>query len=679
MKCASFLILTLLLLLNFRPATAQNELQQATYHLQQGEYRQAIQILENARDDSVYRDEVYFLLSRAYGMAGNYERGLQIVEEAREQFPDFTALEYAEAELIGYTDPYEAARKMQSLYREVSVDAGTEISNLDPEMIRAQAGQFYSLAGSRFHGEDRLQPATESLEQARELIPDSLHVHNNLIYTLMLREEYERAIDAADVALERFPGDRNIRLMRSQALSFAGREEDHLDEIEQMYRADPDDPAAAIAYGQALMKEGNALEAAEHFEEYLERNPRERRVYQMLIQLNRRQFEYGALAEVYRKKAEAFPEEPELRVDLAEVLAQIEEFEEAREQFQTLVEVTGEDRFELEKTRLYLLEEDWESAQKAYADLLSGSTSSTVSQEAYGDLVRLYEYLGKDEKALQTAEYAYNSHGEIPDLMELYIRQLHKKGKADQALEIAGKLIELDEAYSGLPYLVEAEQKDHSETQLELIGVGMRVELNRSQELSEQVQFGAQAAMAGEVELQMPLTDHQSQLEEHQNNLDEFARLIADLKDTGRQVEYYKELQNDYESNVWIMQQKAEALLAHGEYDEAENILTEAARINPDDTDLHRKIADIFEEIGNYEQAILSWERALGADRELEQAYENLIRLHRKTGTLDKLCDRWQARFRSEYDNEMLAEYLIDALHRAGRVEEARKIVEEFD
>jgi len=54
--------------------------------------------------------------------------------------------------------------------------------------------------------------------------------------------------------------------------------------------------------------------------------------------------------------------------------------------------------------------------------------------------------------------------------------------------------------------------------------------------------------------------------------------------------------------------------------------------------------------------------------------YGALIRVHRENGTLDQLIDRWLVRYRAVRSDPELREYLIDALHRAGRREEAREI-----
>ena len=680
MRYVRHIITIAVLLFGVSQVSAQQDMQRGAEYLEEGQYEAAIDHFQQMLEEGgMYEDQVYFFLARAYGMAGNYQQGLQKAENALEKYPDHAAIQFVKAELTGYTDPFAGAEKMHHIYREYADDPELQARNISPDELKGFAGQLYSVAGSEFHGQDRMDKSVEALKQARDLIPDSLYVHNNLIYTLMLKENYDGAIDAADHALERFPDERNIELMRSQALSLAGRGEDHLEDIERLYRPDPDDATAAIAYGQALMKEGKAMDAAEHFEEFLERNPQERQVYQVLIQMNKQQFEYEGVAEVLIMKAEAFPNEPEIQLELAETLAMIEDFEDAREQYLKLEEQTGEPRFRLENVRLYLVEERWEKAKQEYKSLIDDDPETQTAEEAYADLIRLHSYRENTTDALDAAEQAYRNYQESPEIQKLYLWQLYRQGKTDEAREIAEGMVERELKHSGLPYMIKAENEQSTGRKLELAREAMQIELDQADRVGEQIQAGAQAALGGDVQLQIPVLDERSRLEEHQQFLDEMAGVVSGVKDVEQRAGFYRDLGEENESNVWIKQQKAEALLDLDETDEAEQVLISAARINPDDTDLHQKIADIFEESGNYEQAILAWERALGADEEFEEAYENLIRLHRKTGTLDKLCDRWQAQYRADSQNEYLAEYLIDALHRAGRVEEARKIVEEMD
>jgi lipopolysaccharide biosynthesis regulator YciM len=102
-----------------------------------------------------------------------------------------------------------------------------------------------------------------------------------------------------------------------------------------------------------------------------------------------------------------------------------------------------------------------------------------------------------------------------------------------------------------------------------------------------------------------------------------------------------------------------------------------AIRYSPQLRKAHLALAQLFEQAGQNKDAITAYERVLSLDAQKPEAYDALIRLYRKTGKLDKLCDRWKARYRGNTDNETLKEFLIEALHKAERYEEARKLINE--
>jgi hypothetical protein len=82
-----------------------------------------------------------------------------------------------------------------------------------------------------------------------------------------------------------------------------------------------------------------------------------------------------------------------------------------------------------------------------------------------------------------------------------------------------------------------------------------------------------------------------------------------------------------------------------------------------------------FQNKGLSIKAIQSFERAISAAPRNGTPYAELIELYRNIGKLNQLCDRWLARYRADTKNEILKSYLIEALHKADRFEEARQII----
>ena len=667
------------------PAAAQNasartgeriHLEHGTEYFRQGDIEAAITSLEKAVEASHDADQAWFLLARAYGMAGSFEQGLRTAEEGLARYPDHAALEYARIEMIAFLDPMQAAEMMERLYRERGDDLELRARGLEPHHIRAHAGHFYAIAGTSFHSGGMLEESVAALQTARSLIPDSLYVHNNLVYTLIMDGAYDRAAEAAGKALERFPGDRNIRMLKNQALSLSGRGGDGLEMVEELYREDPDDPEAAIAYGQALLRAGRMQDAADHYDGYLERNPQQRRVYDVLIRMNRQQFQYRHLAQVLERKAEAFPDEWRIRRELAEVLGLIEEFERAHQEYGLLYELSGDAVYRLLQARLLLTAEDYERAAEKYEAMIADYGQRWTGAEAYEELTLLWLHLREPEKAVQVARSGREHHGLSAAVRERELEALWAAGDRIGSREAAEEMEQKSLMLTGLaPYVLSETQADPEKSTERLISA-LEKELDYTKRTTRRFGETAQMQLSGQMTLHYPVISDKDELQRRERYLEMMAGRMEALAGPEDRIRYYRSLLDRFDGSVWVMQQSARALLEAGETDRAASMLTRAARNAPRDPEIHRHIAQIYERSGDLTGALHAWERALAADSEMEEAYRQLIRLHRRNGTLDSLCDRWLARHRADPQNELLAEFLVDALHRAGRYEEARQITQ---
>ncbi len=684
MACLLFLLI-LPAAIQPQPASAQNastgtgdriHLERGTEYFRQGDLEAAISSLEKAVQAGHDVDQAYFLLIRAYGMSGSYEQGLRTAEEGLARYPDHAALEYARLESLAYLDPLQAAELMERLYRERGDDLELRARGLESHHIRAHAGHLYAIAGSQFHAREMADASIEALETARDLIPDSLYVHNNLTYTLIMSGEYDRAAEAAGEALERFPDDRNIRLLKNQALSLSGRGGDGLEMVQQLYREDPDDPDAAIAYGQALLRAGRMQDAADHFDDYLDRNPQQRRVYDVLIRMNRQQFQYQHLAQVLERKAGAFPDEWHIRRDLAEVLGLIEEYEKADEEYELLYELSGDAVYRLLQARLFLAAEDFERAAEQYEAMIADHGQRWTGAEAYEELALLWLHLREPEKAVQVARAGREHHGLSAPVRERELEALWASGDRTAAREAAEEMKQRSLMLTGLAHYVLSETEADPEESTEWLISALERELDHTKRTTERFGETAQMQLSGQMQLQYPVISDKDELQRRERYLEMMAGRMEALEGPEDRIRHYRSLMDRFDGSVWVMQQTAQAMLEACDTDRATDMLTRAARSAPRDPEIHRRIAQIYERGDNITGALQAWERALAADSEMEEAYRQLIRLHRQNGTLDGLCDRWMARHRADPQNELLAEFLVDALHRAGRYEEAREITQ---
>ena len=111
-------------------------------------------------------------------------------------------------------------------------------------------------------------------------------------------------------------------------------------------------------------------------------------------------------------------------------------------------------------------------------------------------------------------------------------------------------------------------------------------------------------------------------------------------------------------------------------YDKALQIFERVVSLGPKIEEAHRSIANIYEAKGDYRRAILSYKRLQSLTADSDESYSALIRLYQKDKNLDQLCDEWLSIYSADLNNNILKEFLIEVLHKAGRIEEAKKIIQ---
>jgi len=120
-----------------------------------------------------------------------------------------------------------------------------------------------------------------------------------------------------------------------------------------------------------------------------------------------------------------------------------------------------------------------------------------------------------------------------------------------------------------------------------------------------------------------------------------------------------------------------EYLYRHDLTEKSHSFLLKSVRLAPNQKEAHNLLGKIYQQKEQYQESILAFERSLSLDNTDTKIYRNLINLYSKTGQLDQLCNKWMIRYQSGADHQILKQPLIEALHKAGRYEEAKKIIGE--
>jgi tetratricopeptide (TPR) repeat protein len=320
--------------------SAPGVLERAAQKFAEARFDEVIGLLEPERARPYPPEMVYRLLASAYLMEGEHGKALSTAEEGTGHYPRSTELQVLHVDALSRGQP---GRALQELRRIISdIDSGElyaeHFSIQELELFEAR---IHSLAGRTALEAGKHDQASAHFEAVAELQPMEPSVHHQLLYAYLKAGEYQDLLDAYDRAPSWLQEDRTMVTLRSQAL-LELRDVGELSEIyRKLHEENPEDLELAMTYGQLLLTDGKVAKANDLFNEILEKHPGDRRVYDVLMDVNRRQFNYEGMAVLLDKMIRFFPEDPEPSLELARIRELLDEKDRAVALYDSLILYRG--------------------------------------------------------------------------------------------------------------------------------------------------------------------------------------------------------------------------------------------------------------------------------------------------------------------------------------------------
>ena len=641
---------------------------------QQGDYYRAIFALERVIERYPQHSDAHLLLASSYLETGDALTAGQKAERAVELFPAIPAHRWIYAEALLQQKMFRRALdEYKKLKDEISRSKSLEPLEITDEQVDQRIGLVYRALSARSFHENKKNKAVSQMRQAVEHLKDSVQVHKALIFLLTESEAYEEAIQAVDYARNFFPDDTELLQMKAGIYYRMDDRKALLDQYEELYQNAPEDVTNGLIYAGLLHAHQRSAEALTVLEDLLKRHPEKRQIYHMLADIYERQFHTEARIAVLRKMEKQFPDEPEISRDIALAYESEEMWQHARAVYDSLALETGDelkyrlaiahtyaaqdsleaaydiyqkltqhfpdnDEVHFKKGRNLETRRKWEAAYAVYRNLLL--TAGVVHPEYYLRLGVAAKKTGKQSEALEYLQKAVNRGADDPEA-NLYLSRLFlEKGDPEEAALQAERAL-----YRTLAAM--AEHRQALDTRIQ--------------------QEGLQAYTSGEADFR---------------ELDKLDRLAEEsfLWFTGNFSEstvnpVIDDLLTTYRTSGRLHYLTGVYYTSKGHQNKALSHLSDAVRFAPRLMEAHKEQARILEEQGDPIGAIAAWERAGALAPDAPEPYRALIRLYRTQGELDILCDRWLARYRARPRDETLKAFLIEALHKADRFEEAGRLI----
>lgn len=667
LRSIPFFFLSLLPLL--LPAqTSQFFVQQGLLHYELQEYDEAIHNFEMALQYPNPQRDVYMYITSSHLLNKDYDEAILLADEGLDEHPGFIRLKVMKGEALIQTDLKKAISVFEEVWEEMKRADAEQVDGVRKEAIGQYISRLYQQTAAEAFENDDLQTAVRQYEKAIEVDPNEINSHSNLAYILIQLEEWEQADESVKEGLRKFPDSENLLLMQAQIHEQQENPDELLNTLKTLYQADPSNMNRAVMYGRALLSANRANEANTFFREKIERYPKERILYETLLNINRQRFNQSGILEVLRLQMNQFPNELELEEEYGLELISARKYQEANAWFDSLAVVYNEPEFGRLSAHTWLFEEEYEKAETEYRNQLERWPDHTVLKGEFGRV--LVENGNHDEArdVLQSVLEKSDDH-QLRYLYSSLLSSFH-----DKELILSPLLGTIYRGRAQWKLLNEPEknwtQEDPSTLSAILISMLEFVE-NRQKTVQNEAQSGLETFRAAMPPLFQTATELKEAGDEIRELLDTMHKKLAIEKSS----EVLNMALSAYPESALLLHHKGVLYYDNGQPEMAKKNLIKAVELVTDQHETHFMLGLIYRELDQFDNAVLSFERVLTLDPENRQAYRSLIQIHQKNGKIDQLSNRWMQRYQHQKKNQVLREFVVEALHRADRFEEARSVM----
>jgi pentatricopeptide repeat protein len=678
---AALLALSLLDLALARPAPAQRPtadspaLRQGLQAYQQGDFDRAIPLLRDALAADSLQPRAYIALSLSFLRTNRPERALATAEDGLRHFEDVLALRLAQAKAWVQQERYaQALKALERLETHLSNSPPSSSSGLGgPRLaqVQAQMGTLHRRLGQQRVAEGDTLQALDHFEHARHYLPDSAGVYNNLGVLYLQQERYDRALAVANAGLERAdpkraPYDRLFRL-KASVLEQQGKRDALRSVYAQLAERHPNDVHIQLGYAQLLLSAGEHKRAMQQFSALLDRFPRERVVYNTLVNLYKRYGNLDNALNVLRRMQAHFPEDPEVLRRIAQLLEQQQRYADARATYDSLLALGGDTlRARRAIARTFEEEDSLSAAASRYQALLDDRSDDP-------DLLRALGQLYEENRQWSEAKRMYRRWAAVSEEAAPHIhlgRAFEVLNQPDSAFAAYQQAIQRDPTtpfpYARLALLYDERGQPNFSFDMALGALRTGLEHTPS----------ASHGQAPGVSRQKSRDEaQQARAKRHTQSIDTAFTHLTMHYEEARLQSAFGALLSEYSTSGRLHHLLGRYYRQAERLDRARRHLERAAQLTPETPAVHLELGRLHAAQGDTTQAITAYRRAMGLNASASAPYRALLRLHREQGRLDALITRWRDRYRVR-PNATLREHLIEALHKAGHYDEARTIID---
>ncbi len=655
-------LIVLLLILSANTLVAQDVFTNGVIEYNNKNYKDAAKAFEQFISTNPFEVAPYEYLVNCYIELSENDKAIELIKKTNKKFPTNTNLKKTLGKLY--------VNKMQFSKAEKTFLEVLKIEPTNQEIKGYLAKIYFNMAVFAFQKND-FKTVIKKLDTSLKYDDNNKDVYALKANSLIQLKKFEEAKKVIAKGLKKFPNNDQLLIDNSLILISQEKYSEAITKLKPVWKRNKNNLQIGLQLARLYRIKNKIEEAFAIYDSLLKKYPKERKVYDEMLDYFTATGKLEEKRKIYKKMEEVFPNDKELT--LSKIKTYVLENEDS-------TAIAGYFQFVNNNPKLlkgYIELGKLYNKNAMYEDGIALMNKALANKQNQKEI---YFYLGKFysknnqlklslETYLKYSKLKPNDYQAYYEIGSIYLEQ-NKLDLAKLNFEKAIKLNKNDALSFAKISKVHRLQGDKENAERYYVKSFVKNIIALQQ--TQQMLLGSinESKNIAEVEVD----DESENLELYQDNIDEADKyLVANLSNT-KYLEMINRLLKHYTQSALLLYYKALYYERTNNYKLAlkyyERVISRSSKVEK----AHIRMAEIYYKQGNIKQTILAYKRALSLSNNRE-IYKRLTELYREDNRLNTLCNEWLNIYAAQPDNKLLEEYLIIALHKAGRIEEAKEII----
>lgn len=647
---------------------AQNgEFERGVSLYQQGKFKEAGAVFEQLIAKGNAGQQVYEGAVDCALKTASYSKAISLIEQSLQRFGRSYSYELTLGQLFAQTG---------SLPKAISVLVKLHSAWPDSAEPAHLLSDVYGVSGNQRFQESDYQAAVTAYISALKYNPRNKEIRRNLISAYLLLNQPVKAAETAETGYKFFPKDEEIRQIYLETLIYAENYDAALKIIEQAAKENPDNLKTQLTLALLYRYTRRADEALRVYAGLRAKYPGAKEVYDAEISYLQLAGAGDTIISRYREFLANNPSDAEYMLKLGKQYERKKLYDSARVIYSEL------EAKDLYRDAAVLTAKTWLAEGKndtAFAILTQYISSGGRSSEGFQELCRLQMQNNNTAAAIEllklAIERAENKVQFHILLAAIYISQQ----RGEEALAALEPVRDEMKSFPEIPFLfgrVYLEEQDTSRAVFNFIRA-VKYAIQSSQLLQSQLATQSSGGNIMNPDSLDVIKQTSTALDSVTSVLKESFVYLKKIVSGQALISNMSNLLLETPGAAILYLQRGKIYSELGMTMQAEQDFTTALSLSPNSEEMQYEAGLFFEAASMTLRAYTAYMNAWAVNKKNPALFRKVIDLAYKTDKLGEVCDYWLNIYNSNREDALLREFLIEALHAAGRHNDASRIMQQ--